>query len=343
MSARSEPVQVEQLRAALEQLGLDTDLRASTRAGRGWDAIGSVAGVDVVVEVKANPTVGDVLRLAERDSSGAYKVLVGLHLWAPVREAAVAHGIGYFDARGHLRLWAGPLMVDTAVAVDGQPSVEGSRWRLDSPSALDIALAVLDGTAVTGVRATAAVTGRAPGTVSKQLAALRSRHLVDDAGEPLVPALFEAVVEVWQPARVPLAALPEAVGTATAARLGVRFDDLESPGWVLADSAAAAAWGAPLVMAGDAPPDFYAPDAAAVAQARALFGEATYTERACTVAAAPCPYVCRHRVDRSTTGQLRIAPSLVVAALDLARDPARGREILEQWSDDLPAEVSRVW
>lgn len=145
---------------------------------------GSLGGVDVVVEVKATPTVGDVLRLAERDSNGAYKVLAGRHLWAPVREAAVARGIGYFDARGHLRLWTGPLMVDTAVAVEDQSSGAAPRWRLDSPSALDVALAVLDGTATTGVRATAAVTGRAPGTVSKQLATLRSRHLVDDAGRP---------------------------------------------------------------------------------------------------------------------------------------------------------------
>jgi hypothetical protein len=54
--------------------------------------------------------------------------------------------------------------------------------------------------------------------------------------------------------------------------------------------------------------------------------------------------VCRKRYDRaSVSDEPFFAPSPVVAALDLARDPARGREILEQWSRDLPAGMRRVW
>lgn len=328
---------------ALDALGIETDLTLADSYA-GWDATGSIEGIDVVVEAKATPTVGDVLSLAERDSVGAYKVLVARSLWAPVREALDAHDIGRFDSRGQLRLWRRPLLIDAAVPGRERDLTRSSRWRIDSPSALDVALAVLDGTAAAGVRATAAALGRSPGTVSKQLAALRSRYLVDDDNGPLVPSLFEAVLEAWQPKRIPLAGLPDTTGGAASERLGVRFDDPESPGWVLADARAASAWGAPVVLPADAPPDLYVPDASTVARARALFGEADYGRHACTVAVAPCPYVCRRRFDRSgAAGEALPAPSPVVAALDLASDPARGRETLDKWSHDLPPELPHVW
>lgn len=82
----------------------------------------------------------------------------------------------------------------------------------------------------------------------------------------------------------------------------------------------------------------------AVNRAKAMLGGAEFGRHACTVAAAPCPYVCRRRFERFlNTGSPAFAPSPVVAALDLASDPARGREILEQWPQDLPPELPRVW
>ncbi|MGH9184434.1 MAG: hypothetical protein ACRD0U_01235 [Acidimicrobiales bacterium] len=328
---------------ALDALGLEVHIRPGSGRG-GWDAAGSIEGVDVVVDVKANPTVGDVFRLAQLDSAGAYKVLAAPSLWTPTRDALDAHDVGWFDGRGHLRLWRRPLLVDADVPTARPGGAGPSRWRIDSPSALDVALAVLDGTAATGVRATATALGRSPGTVSKQLAALRARYLVDEDARPLVPALFEAVLEVWQPNRVPLASLPDPRGGPVSERLGVRFDDPASPGWVLADARAAAAWRAPMMLPTDAAPDFYVPDPPAAARSRALLGDADYGRHACTVAVAPCPYVCRRRHDRSAaTGESYPAPAPIVAALDMAADPARGREVLEQWSQDLPAELPRVW
>ena len=331
----------ERFLGALDVLGIHADLKMAA-SDVGWDAVGSIEGVDVVVEVKANPTVGDVLELAERPGGNAYKVLVARNLWAPAAEAADAHSIGWFDGRGHLRLWHRPLLVDADVPPLERDATSSSRWRLDSPSALDVALAVLDGTAASGVRATAAAIGRSPGTVSKQLATLRSRYLVDDDARPLVPALFEAVLAEWRPNRIPLAASPETIPRPTADRLGVRGDEPASPGWVLADAVAAAAWGAPVMVTADAPPDFYVPDAATASRARAMLGSAEYGRHACTVAVAPCPYVCRRRY-RAASAAGTLAPSPVVVALDLASDPARGREVLEQWSGDLPREVNRVW
>ncbi|MGK2886850.1 MAG: hypothetical protein ACSLE8_19100, partial [Rhodococcus sp. (in: high G+C Gram-positive bacteria)] len=169
----------EQFVAALAAIGIEAtfDLGASDA---GWDVAGSIEGVDVVVEVKSTPTVGDVLHIAQRDGHGAYKVLVSCSISGPVGDAADAHDIGRFDSRGHLRLWHRPLMVDAEVAAQPFDAGGPRRWRADSPSALDVALAVLDGTALAGVRSTAAEIGRSPGTISKQLAAFRKRYLVDD-------------------------------------------------------------------------------------------------------------------------------------------------------------------
>lgn len=333
--------------AALASLGLDGELTPEAGRPSPWDAVGLIGGIPVVVEVKAVPSVGDVLQLeaASRRAGDAYPVLAGRRVSAAVRDALAARDMGYFDARGHLRLWRHPLLIDTDVPGATAPRGGTARpRRLASRSMLDVALAVLDGTAAEGVRATAGVLGRSPGTVSKQLAALRAAMLVTDQGDPTVPDLFEAVVSEWSPVRVPLADLPRPGHGRINERLHLGFEDPEGPGWVLSDRYAAAAWGAPLVLAGDAPPDFYVPNARVVSEARTLLGGAEFGRHACTVAIAPAPIVCIRRFDRSAVlDEPFLAPSPVVAALDLATDPARGREILADWSRHLPPEVRRVW
>ena len=329
--------------AALDTLGLRHSLEAASRVAGGPDFTGSIESVRVVVELKAVPGVADVLALERSGDGGAYKVLVARRVSAAVRHALSEAGMGYFDGRGHVRLWRPPLLVDTDVPGIVQQS--GDRLlRLHVPSLLDVALAVLDGLAADGVRATAKLLNRSPGTVSKQLTALRAEHLVGDHREPTVPDLFDAVGEVWRPVRVPLAALPSPGHGPVNERMQLGLDDPSTPGWVLADVAAAAAWGAPVVLSGDAPRDFYVPDARTLRQARTLLGDAEFGRHACTVAVAPSPFVCRRRYDRSETlDEPFFAPSPVVAALDLAGDPGRGRETLELWSRSLGPEVRRVW
>lgn len=331
-------------RAALREVGARADLTLEPNGDRRWDAGGTIEGVEVVVEIKAVPTVGDVLALASRDPGGAYPILLARRISSDVASLLTAHDMGFFDGRGRLRLWRRPLFVDTVVATDPPLSSDRSAPRFDTPSQLDVALAVLDGTARLGVRATAARLARSPGTVSKQLAALRDVSLVDEVGEPTVPDLFEAVVEVWRPTRVALADRPrEGLGRVNE-RLQIGIDDPSEPGWVLADAYAAAAWGAPIVITSASPPDFYVMDYRTLSRARSLLGSAEHGQHACTVAVAPAPFVCRNRYDLSNRVDSEfLFPSPIVAALDLAIDPSRGRETLEMWSRDLPAEVRRVW
>lgn len=320
--------------------------RQAEIAGHQWDAVGTIEDLPVVVELKAIPTTADVARLHQRTPKGSYPFVVARRVSKAVASELIKSDIGFFDARGRLRIWRRPLLVDTTVAgvTEGPPPHTLRRLRMEAPSMLEVALAVLDGAAAHGVRATAELLGRAPGTVSKQLTALRAAGLVDDDVQPMVPDLFEAVADVWHPVRVPLADLPRPGRGRVNERLQLGFDDPEGPGWVLADVAAAAGWGAPIVVTSGSPPDFYVPDRSVVAQARSLLGQAEYSHHACTVAIAPAPYVCRRRHDRSRAfDTVFLLPSPVVAALDLAIDPARGREMLDLWSRDLSAEIRRVW
>lgn len=252
--------------------------------------------------------------------------------------------MGFFDGRGRLRLWRRPLLVDTTISNASSVTTGSSRLRFDTSSLLDVALAVLDGAVRSGVRATAQLLERSPGTVSKQLAALRAASLVDVEGEPSVPDLFEAVADAWLPVRVALCDRPRPGQGRVNERLQLGFDDPDGPGWVLADASAAAAWGAPIVLSGAAPPDFYVPDRRTLALARSLLGPSEYGRHACTVAVAPAPFVCRRRFDRSTLVNTEyLLPSPAVAALDLATDPARGRETLELWRRDLDPDIHLVW
>jgi len=332
---------------ALRQVGLVGRFEREAQVGdRHWDAVGEIDGVLVVVELKAIPTVADVARLHENVPKETYPVVVARRVSKAVGRELIERDIGFFDARGRLRIWHRPLLIDTPVTggAEGSSIATSPRLRMEAPSMLDVALAVLDGTAGDGVRATAELLGRAAGTVSKQLAALRAAGLVDDDAAPMVPDLFEAIADVWYPERVPLAGRPSPEGWRVNERLRLGFDDPEGPGWVLADLAAAAGWGAPVVVTSESPPDFYVPDRSVVAQARSLLGHAEYGHHACTVAVAPAPYVCRRRHDHTRTAQSEFPlPSPVVAALDLAIDPARGREMLELWSRDLSTEIRRVW
>lgn len=340
----------EAFESALGTLGLRASFQLESPGVVRWDAVGSIEGVPVVVEMKTVPQVGDVLTFDRVDADGAYKVLVGRRISAAVRKALLERDMGFFDSRGHVRLWRHPFLVDTEVLALVPMASGGGRLRFETASLLDVALAVMDGfavddgLAVLGVRATATMLGRSPGTVSKQLAVLRAAYLADDRGQPTVPDLFEAVVEAWHSVRVPLANRPQPGRGPVNQRLQIGLDDHKMPGWVLADSFAAAAWGAPVVLSEDAPPDFYVPDSRTLRHARTLLGDADFGRHACTVAVAPAPFVCRRRYDRSAVfNDSFLAPSPVVAALDLASDPARGREILQMWSRALPSGVRSVW
>lgn len=318
-------------------------------ANQGIDFLVDVDDLRIAVEVKAAPTVADVHRLASFPvPAGAYKVLVGGRISQAVREELKDAGIGFYDARGHMRLMRPPLRVDAPARPKSDDVGPVTHDPLAHAGGLDVALYLLDEPAFLerfSLRRLAGALERAPSTVSNALRALRDDYLVDEHNRPLVPDLFQAVLRHWHPKRTPLGGMPRPNEGRLNERLQLNLHNVSlTPGWAVADAHAAAAWGAPVVLDTTSPPDFYVPSTRALNTARTSYGTTSYGRHICTAAVAPAPFVVRYRSDLSTTtGSVFPVVRPVIAALDLASDPGRGRETLEAWSQDLDPAIRRVW
>jgi hypothetical protein len=325
---------------------------AEAVTGRGNDAdlvvrVGVGATLPVDVKALAAPSPAEVASLVARRRPAHYPVLVADRLVPASRRELNEAGWGWLDRRGHLRLRSGSLIVDTDV-----PGVEprGDRsWPvLETDVGLDVACALLaHPDERLSVRRTVAITGRSLAAVHAALTGLREAGLTDGSGRPLTPDLFWEVSPRWQPRRIPLGGCPQPRDARRTDQLGLGYDDIEdTEGWAVCDTIAANAYGAAAVVGGAYPPDFYVPSERTVRVARQLYRDATYDTRQATVAVPPVAWACRRRVDTTRLeGHHRWAhwPAVhpVFAALDLAVDPSRGREMLDGWSP--PEPFRRVW
>ncbi|GIF70620.1 winged helix-turn-helix domain-containing protein [Asanoa siamensis] len=346
------------MRADNSTSGVEELRDAALAVGLVLDATEGDTGVDLVL---VNPTGGRVAVQLKRTSlaaadgldrrirewagefgrSDGIRVLVADRVTAEGRRILRAAGWGWLDLRGHLHLAGNGFFVDAdvprlsvasaaSVGLTGQVSAAVAAWLLlhpDEPA---------------GVREIARVLGRSASTVSKAIADMRAGGLVDDQRRPVVPDLFWQLAADWEPADADLQNPPTPTVSGTVDVLRMGLTDLDSTiGWALTDTAAAAAYGAPVGVRADHPPDFYVPDQNVLRRTVQLLGGATnYDGRAATVRLAPFPLVCSRRVDRP--GQTWPLARPLFVALDLARDLGRGREILDGWTPP-PGIGRRVW
>lgn len=303
----------------------------------------------------STPTPARVSRiLSDKDGRARHdvlRVLVSDKIPAAIRAELRNHGWGWLDLRGHLHLAGHGLFIDAPV-----PAVKSKAEREDPFSGqvgLEVACALLlEPTARLGVRDLARHLNRSPSAVSEALGTFRKVSLTESNGKPVIPNLFWETVGAWRPREVQLADRP-GLGTVSSvdSALQLGFDDVEhQPGWALTGTLAAAAYGAPVAVRSDYPPEFYVPSSAVQRRASRLLGEVvTSAQRRASVAIAPVPAVCEQRVDPaaqgarfwSTTNEYWPLAMPLFVALDLARDPGRGREILENWHPPQP--WRRVW
>ncbi|MBF6558340.1 MAG: hypothetical protein IVW52_19755 [Acidimicrobiales bacterium] len=334
------------LAAALEALGCS--LAEEPRYGDQHPdlVVSTPNGTTVALEVKAAAHLdpASVQRLVrtgpERDS---VTVFVADRISEAARASLADEGLSWFDRRGHLRLIAPGVFIDAETApVERftETKADGIKGRAGMAYAVASLLSPQEGPTIRGV---ARGGGLSAPSVSVAAASLRRAALVDDGGRPLLPDLFWAVAEQWKPTFVPLGGNLTSTLAGQADRLGV-FGDPADPGWSLTGTVGAYAWGAPLVAASDLPPEFYVPDSRTLALARRVFGDSTPGQHSCSIAIAPTPAACepRSNLPGATAvefGQFLFTRPLFVA-LELANDPARGREILADWT---PEDGSRVW
>jgi hypothetical protein len=277
----------------------------------------------VAVAYATGPRVDEIIQASDSRTS----VLVADRITSEARERLNAAGWGWFDRRGHLRLRAPGVLIDTTVessARDDAPSTEPIRGR----AGLAVAYRLLTDP-TEPISPTRSSLTFAPSTISEAVSRLRDTSLLEEDGTPLLPELFWVVADHWRTDRVWLATEPSAEQA--------NGHELHSSGWCVSGTVAAVEWGAPVVSTVGAAPDLYLPGPAALNIAARRYGTARDPHAAAaSIAVAPVSDVTAHR-EPPRSQPWPLAHPLAVA-LDLAQDRARGREILEDWS---PPE--RVW
>ena len=178
-----------------------------------------------------------------------------------------------------------------------------------------------------GVRPLARTLGLSPAAVSKARSALARSGLLD-TGRDARQALFWLLSDSWHPEWTDLTTAPHTM-----------LDDLVAGG-----TRAAAALGAPIISTADYPVEIYASDIASFERARLLAspedsGSGSHRVGA-RVAIAPTRLVTTPSVRSGAAVQGWSVTHPLFVALDLAADPARGREALEGWD---PSGWPRAW
>jgi hypothetical protein len=341
------------LSEALSQVGLTLDARSRGARREAADAVvRSRAGDECAVVVKqmslANIDALQRLSLTTSpagDEAEPVLVVVADRIPQPSRAWLGEHDVSWLDLRGHLRLVTQGFFIDADVTPQRERPVRSSA--LAGRVGLEVATLLLTEPGIPpGVRAIASRLDRSASTVSEVLKILREQELVDRYGLTRPADLFWEVAAVWRPDGADLARVPDPDDRAVSQALGLERVQVEGTrGWALTDTLAAMSYGAPAGARTDHPPDFYVPEAATLRRAVQLLGAArTTSSRVATVRVAPVPMVCEQRVDplmlAAGKGGWPLAHPLFVA-LDLARDPGRGREILDAWTPPKP--WKRVW
>ena len=330
---------------AFERLGIEVQ-RTKGKSDRGIDLVMvDPQGVRIQVQIKHRSLVtGDIARKLLVDGTiDSPLLVVADRVTESARALLTSQGGGYYDLRGRLAFRANGFLIN----VETEPVTHRAEriQALSGRAGLEVATSLLmDPHRDVGVRELARELKRSASTVSEVLAALRRGGLIEPDRTVINPQLFWQVAERWSTPRTYISQLPQpddASGTTRSLRLGL--DDIAtSTGWALTDSAAAAAYGAPVATRVGQALDFYVPDAAVLRRAVTLLGPGGSAVRGgSAVKIAPVPSICKQRVAFGANPQVWPLAHPLFVALDLAQDVGRGREILDAWTP--PDRWARVW
>lgn len=321
---------IQALRASLREAGMDASPSGSEDLTLRWPGRPQILHI-LAASIVDEKRLASIIELGRAEHS---PILVADRILGDAAGRLEQQGIGYLDRhRGHLHIAANGVRIDR----DDLTPTPRARTRPPKVLAGQVALAVavellMNPVSHRGVRELARAVGASASTVQVSLRRMKEAAIVEDDGRPLIPELFWAVVEEWRPQRCYVRHTPN------------RTDGLPGEGqsYVLCSDAAASAWGALVPRVHDAPPDFYVP-AGELQKDLIRLGPAGFDDAEATIAAAPCSPVISAAA--RSGGRCCAVPwpivHPVVAALDLAQDRSRGREILADWTPS--EEFVRVW
>lgn len=321
---------VDALGAALEAVEIEL---SGSWPGGSFDAIADVVVDDrsftIAVEHKAyctGQTARELTTKARHQTLEGLPTVVADRMTAEARRMLTDAGWSWFDRRGYLHLrWPGvrvdqkvdsPPSVETAhigPPISGRSGVTVAYWLLQHP---DRSLSP------TGQRSELTL---APSSISTAVHRLSEAGLLD-SGRALIPELFWELAEVWRTERAWLARTPIPADYSS--------PDVDGTTWRRSGSAAAAAWGAPVVTTGSGPVELYVMGPVELSIARRRYGAADPGSGTTVLSVPPTTLVLANTGAANEVPMVdgwSVAPRLAVA-LDLAQDRGRGREILAGWN-----------
>ncbi len=329
---------------AINALGL----AAKTTAAELILSVSGTKAIHLPYEWLAVPTRDAVERRlqARARNREASPILIANRIADPVRAVLREAGWSWLDRRGHLRIVAAGIFIDTEIP-SSLPKERQEREVLGTEVGRAVAIQLLlHPTTAQTIRPIAAAIGRSSSAVGSAMQELRQQSLIRGNGLPLSPELFWELSSEWRPKVTALARRPKLDHPDL--DYAIDQDALANghPGWCLTNTVAAHAWGAPLTTTAETPPSFLIPSARELRLASTTFGNPErFDQRAASGIIAPVPAAVRLRYlhaprSKRTTKQWPLAHPLFVA-LELARDKARGRDVLDDWTPPTP--FHRVW
>jgi hypothetical protein len=254
---------------------------------------------------------------------GTTRVVVADAIDHAARQMLNDAGVSWFDRRGMLKITLPGIVVDADIESDERlgrqrASEQPVRGRSGLTVAVDALRNATQDEPPSGMRALSRATGIPLSSLtasSRQLSQFGILALDRPAGQEL----FWATAQVWRPIWQPLTTMPTP-DTATALLAG--------------DTLAAVHYGVPIGVTKTYPWDLYAPDdrVAGLVMLRHQ-GDGPVVAR---IAVIPTPAALEH----PTPGRPFNYVHPIVAALDLAADPSRGAEAINDWH---PERITRVW
>lgn len=297
---------------SLRSLGLDV---------REVDGALTVDGNRLALNIvsRAHPTPADLTQLVDELRGRQPAVVVADRISDAGRDVLRRTGWGWLDRRGHVRVWTPGLRIESPVA--GRDQERPRRANPWTTVGLEVALAaLLDPDEPVTARRLAPRIGRSVGATHEAIARFTGTGLIGPTAPlPLLPELFWETAaqwpdDDWTPLPVDIEAVAAEVGPDVLVRV---------------DERAATLGGARIAAVGDLPARCYVTSPGALRRARRGADRSLPTRT--WVRAAPVQWLPDNPDHPPTDAHPWRVAHPVLCALRLAADPARGREIVDDW------------
>jgi len=309
-------------------------LRAAGLAVRGASGRLTVDGVMLDLEVveRSHPHPGELAALVDdaAQENAAPGIVVADRISTAGRDILRRGDWSWLDRRGHLRIWRPGLRIETELPSGGSDGrgTTSSPW---TPVGFEVALhALCHPTDPVRARSVAAEIGRSVGGTQEVVGRFAEQGLIGRTGRlPLLPDLFWETAARW----------PDDDWTSVPAELAQVVEVLGGDALVRCDERAATLGGARIAAAASLPARCYVQHRGALRRARTAFGSAGAVQTYLRLSPVRwLPELDGYGPDPEHPWHVA-AP--MVCALRLARDPARGREIVRDWGI-VPGEETSV-